>query len=115
MDSKQNEIIFLKVKDFIVPRLGISANDVRMDSMVETDFGLGGLDTISFYNDFFEAFKIRNIDDFNYDNHVTPDRINHRLIFKSLFSRKSKLKSNYQDISVKHLINVIQIGTWVEP
>jgi acyl carrier protein len=101
-----------KVKQFISDKLGVSINKFSLDSTIESDFGIAGLDTISFYNEFFAEFEIKvSKDDFNIDEYVTSENPE---IWKAItaFFSKSKTRSKVNEVSVRHLIKVAEAKVW---
>ncbi|MEH0157314.1 DUF1493 family protein [Limibacter armeniacum] len=103
-----------KVKEFVSSRLGVPKKQITMDSKIESDFGMAGLDTISFYHEFFKEFEIENPQDFDLDRYVTSENLEIWLIVKSIFSKSAREKLRIEEVSINHLINVAETKFWTE-
>lgn len=101
-----------KVKEFVSSRLGIPIEKITMNSKIESDFGIAGLDTISFYDEFFQEFEITNVESFDIDRYVTPENIEIGLLIKSIFSKSARRKLKIEDVSIRHLTNVAETKYW---
>jgi acyl carrier protein len=103
-----------KIKEFVSSRLGIPIEEITMESKMESDFGVAGLDTISFYEEFFRKFEIRNPEDFNIDRYVATENIEIVLMIKSIFSQNSGQNLRIKEVSIEHLIKVAETKFWIE-
>ena len=102
-----------KVKEFVSSRLGVPKEQITMDSKIESDFGMAGLDTISFYDEFFQEFEIKNPEDFELDRYVTSENLEIGLIVKSIFSKSARRKLKIEEVSINHLIKVAETKFWI--
>lgn len=103
-----------EVIEFVALRCGIPKFKITKELKIESDFGMAGLDTIQFYEEFFEVFKIQNPEDFDMDRYVTSENLEFKLIVKSLFSKIARQKFKTKDISIGHLAKVAETKYWVE-
>ena len=106
-----------RVIDFVTNNTGVAKAKINLDSKIESDFGMAGLDTISFYEDFFMEFEIKNPEDFILDNYVTSEglsNLNLILIFKSIFSKTAREQLRIKEVSIRHLVKVAESKYWVE-
>lgn len=104
------------VLDFISHATKMPVLDIKLSHRVEEDFGLAGLDTISFYEGFFEKFSVENPDEFVFDRHCAPEGL---LMVKfwltSIFSKKAREALKVYDVSIGHLMKVAQEKRWTDP
>ncbi len=103
-----------KVKEFVSSMLGVPKEKITLNSKIESDFGMAGLDTISFYDEFFKKFEIENPQDFELDKFVTSENLEIGLIVKSTFSKSAREKLRIEEISINHLIKVAEAKFWTE-
>ena len=64
-----------KLTDFLVRKIGISSEKLTSDTRLGHDLGCCGLDAVSLFEDFFEEFSIKNIEEFDAELHInfSPD------------------------------------------
>lgn len=103
-----------KVIQFISSNLGVPIHKITLDSKIETSFGIAGLDTLIFYDEFFTTFEIVNPEDFSIDDYITPEGVNLFLALKSLFSKSAREQFKTKDISVRHLVKIAETKQWTE-
>lgn len=104
------EITLESVKNFVSENLGADKNKLTEQTKIEEDLGIAGLDTITFYETFFDKFKISNPSDFNVDEYITSENLEIGAFFKSLFSKsqRNKTKNN----TIQHLTHVAMKQKW---
>ena len=103
-----------KVKEFVSSRLRVPMDKITMKSKIESDFAMAGLDTISFYEDFFQEFEIKNPEDFELDRYVTSENLEIGLMIKSIFSKSDRQKLEVEEVSIEHLVKVAEAKCWIE-
>ncbi|MGB3779933.1 MAG: DUF1493 family protein [Tunicatimonas sp.] len=103
-----------KVICFTVSKLGTPNSDITKNSKIESDFGISGLDTISFYEEFFKEFGVKNSEAFKWDRHVSSENLELELLVKSIFSKQAREKLKTKDVSIKHLTKVAETKIWVD-
>ena len=106
----QEEKVFI----FISKQTQVPVEQIKLDSLVEQDFSLASLDTIVFYEEFFEEFNILNPQDFNSDKYITSAPTKISVLFKSIFDKDLRQKLKYEDVTVRHLIKIDQNKKWEE-
>lgn len=107
-------IMLKNVIDFISNHLGIDKSKLNENTKIEDDVGIAGLDTISFYEDFFCEFQIDNPHDFNSDKFISPENMNFYSFFKSIFSKNTNKELEIENITIRHLTNVAIKRKWYE-
>lgn len=103
-----------KLTDFVIKRTHLKALDIKPELKLAEDIGFYGLDAVSFFEDFFLEFDIKNHESFNFDLHIDggPDfALRPFNWLKNLFV-KSKRKYLSPDVSLRHLEKVIEKGEW---
>lgn len=108
------DLMLDKVLTFVSVGLGIDKSKLTEQTLIEHDVGIAGLDTLTFYEEFFKEFGIVNPTDFNPDHYVTSEHLPIALIIKSIFSAKARLALATKNTSIKHLTNVALKGKWYE-
>jgi len=104
-----------EVIKFVSQSAGVEEDKIKHSDTIEGSFGLGGLDTISFYEDFFETFKITNSQDFNIELYCANEGIgNVALLIKAIFSKHARKKLKKYDVTIKHLIKVAELKKWID-
>jgi hypothetical protein len=101
-----------KILTFVSEELGIEKSKLSMNSKIEDDFGIAGLDTILFYERFFEKFEINDFQDFNINRHVTSERLIPKDLVKILFSKKYRTNNKTKQVTLRHLSNVAAKKIW---
>ncbi len=90
-----------RVIEFASHRLGIPKGKITPYSKIENDFGMAGLDTISFYEAFFAEFGVTNPEEFPVNDYVTSEN------FSFSFKRPKSL-------TIGHLAKVAESKRWFE-
>lgn len=103
-----------KVVDFVSRETGIAADQLYPEFRIERDAGIAGLDTILFYEHFFDEFGIQP-DQFDPKKYVSPEIISIPELFKRITSRKYRQEQRIHDITIQHLITIATINYWHEP
>jgi len=92
---------------------GVALNQIKLSNRVEQDFGLAGLDTLSFYEGFFEKFETKKPEDFKLDRYSSSEGLEDLgLVIKSIFSAKAKERLKADDVTIGHLLKVAEQCTW---
>ena len=103
-----------RVMSFVSDRLGVDKSRMTEKTSIEDDFGIAGLDTLTFYEEFFTEFGISNPTDFNADQYVTSENMQIGVFIKSFFSTTTGKTFKTKSVSLKHLTNVALRGKWYE-
>jgi hypothetical protein len=104
-----------EVKKFVSKSVGIDQSKIKLSDRVEASFGLGGLDTVSFFEEFFIEFNIINPQDFNIELHAADEGMaNIFLVIKAVFSKNIRRKLKKHDVTIEHLIKVAELKNWIE-
>ena len=101
--------------EFIVKRTHLKPNEVRADLKLAEDIGCYGIDAISFFEDFFNTFQIKNLEAFDVNLYIDggPDFAPKPLNWIKNLIYKKRRKYLSPDITIGHLQTVIENGTWV--
>jgi len=59
--------------DFIARRTHLRLDEIKPELRLAEDIGFYGLDSMSFFKEFFEAFEIKNIEEFDIDLMLMAD------------------------------------------
>lgn len=102
-----------KVFDFVSGETGIAVNRLYPEFRIESDAGIAGMDTILFYEHFFDKFGIQS-DQFDLKKYVTPEVISIPELFKRITSRKYRKEQCIRDITIQRLITIATINYWHE-
>jgi hypothetical protein len=97
-----------KVVDFVSRETGIAADQLYPEFRIEKDAGIAGLDTLLFYEHFFDEFGIQP-DQFNPKKYVTPEIISLSESFKKLISIKYRRDYRLRNITIQQLIHIATI------
>jgi hypothetical protein len=103
-----------RIMTFVSDRLGVDKSKITEQTSIEDDFGIAGLDTLTFYEEFFTEFKISNPTDFNVGQYVTSENMQVGVFIKSLFSTTTRKTFKTTSVSLKHLTNVALRRKWYE-
>lgn len=103
-----------KVIKFTAERMGNPHEHLSEHTKIEDDFGIAGLDTLTFYDDFFHEFNIENPGDFNVDKYMTSEVPQFGLALKSIFSKAARDKLKVHTVTLGHLAKVAGHKRWVE-
>lgn len=104
-----------EVKKFVSQSVGIDQTKIKLSDRVEESFGLGGLDTVSFFEEFFIEFNIINPQDFNIEVHAADEGMaNIFLVIKAFFSKEARQKFKKYDVTIEHLVKVAELKRWIE-
>jgi len=105
-----NELI-----EFITSRTHLKANEIKPDLRLAKNIGLYGLDSIGFFEEFFNEFEIEKLEEFDVNLHIdggtdfAPQPLNW---IKNLMMKKRR-KYLRPDVTVGHLEKVIERGEWI--
>jgi hypothetical protein len=99
------------VKTFISSKTGINKLKLTEETKIEDDVGMAGLDTISFYEDFFSEFQIVH-EGFELDRYVTSENLELKGCFRSIFSKTYRQKNRTRNNTIRHLTHVVIAKKW---
>lgn len=103
-----------KVITLISAQTGIEKSKLNENTKIEDDVGLAGLDTISFYEEFFTEFQIDNPQDFDSGMYISSENIDLLSVLKSIFSKKVRQEFQLKNNTIKHLTNVALKRRWYD-
>ncbi len=101
--------------EFISNVTHLKADEIKPEMKLAEDIGFYGLDAISFFEEFFKKFNIKNLEEFDIDLHINgsvdfaPSPIN--WIKNTLIKERRKYLK--PDVTIGHLERVIQIRKWI--
>ena len=101
-------------KKFIIKHSYLKAEQVKPELRLAEDMGFYGLDAITFFEEFFSAFNIKNAEDFDAELHIDggPDFVNSPIKWlKNVFNMDRK-KYLRPDVTLGHLQKVKDKGEW---
>jgi hypothetical protein len=104
-----------ELKEFLIKKYGSIGKPLTHNLGLEEYFGIAGLDTITFYNDFVSEFSIRIPNDWNIANHISSEvfyDLRHTL--KRWVSKSYRNKTNYRDITLGELQEMIIAKKWIQ-
>lgn len=109
---QQDNFMNSELKDFIVKRTHLNEEQIKPELRLAEDIGYYGLDAITFFEDFFTTFKIKNYKDFDSDLHINGDFAPRPIQWlKNMFIKKRR-KYLQPDVTIGHLQKVIEKGKW---
>jgi hypothetical protein len=111
METEYN-LMLDRIITFVSDRSGIEKSKLTENSLIEDEIGIAGLDTLTFYEEFFKDFEIDNPSDFNSHQYVTSENLQIGLIIKSIFSTKARQTLKTKSVSVRHLVDVALKRKW---
>jgi hypothetical protein len=101
---------------FINDKLDIDVNQLNPNTLLAQDLGIYGLDSIYFFDAFFDEFKLSNVEAFDSELYIDcgPDfKSSFKDWLKNIFI-KERRKYLRPDISLGHLQKVIEKGEWFD-
>lgn len=101
--------------EFIIKRTQLKPDEIKSETKLAEDIGFYGLDAISFFEEFFEKFKIINLDEFDVDLHIdgSVDFAPRPLNWIKNVLIKERRKYLTPDVTMGHLEKVINTGKWI--
>ena len=102
------------LKEFITKRLGSREKYLNHSSGIEEFYGMAGLDSIVFYQDFVSEFRIEIPENWNIANHITSENINIRHHLKRFLSKSYRKKTKYLDLTIDDLEEMINSKKWID-
>ena len=107
-----------KFINFVKEKLQVAESEINSKSKLSTDFGCCGLDAVTFMQDFFKYFKIKDAEKFNYELYLdlSPDFILTDSFFKRIkkVCSKQNRKIMRREVSFNHLNKVLKAEKWFE-
>lgn len=94
--------------------LGVDRAALTVETRIEEDVSIAGLDTYMFYENYFSTFGISNPDDFPVDEYVTSENP-WKYLIPMLFSKKARQKYKTKDVTLGRLAHVALLKKWVNP
>lgn len=100
--------------DFIINRTQLKSEEIKPETKLAENIGFYGLDAISFFEEFFEKFKIQKLDEFDVDLHIDGrvDFGSRPLNWIKNILIKERRKYLRPDVTMGHLDKVIKLGEW---
>lgn len=102
------------VRTFVSVRFGIEKSTLTECTSIEQDVQTAGLDTYTFYKEFFEEFHIGNPEEFEGSKYVASENLELGKFIRGLFSSKVRQENRVKAITLGHLARVGLAKTWFE-
>ena len=101
--------------EFITRTTHFKPGQIKQETRLAQDIGFYGLDAISFFEKFFEEFRIQNLDEFDVDLHIdgSVDFAPRLLNWIKNILVKERRKYLKPDVTMGHLEAVIETGKWI--
>lgn len=101
--------------DFIASRTYLKSDEIKPELKLAEDIGFYGLDSISFLEEFFNVFKIKNLDDFDVNLHIDggSDFAPRPLNWIKNLMNKERRKYLKPDVTMGHVEKVVEAGKWI--
>ena len=103
-----------KFAEFIFQQTGVRHEDQKPGLKLAEDIGFYGMDAITFFDNFFHEFQVKNLSEFDADLHIdgsvdfAPQPINW---VKNIVIKKRRKYLN-PDVTLGHLEKVAASGQW---
>ena len=109
-NDKYHQLLMLIEKNFFfVPK------NTSIHSTMEQDIGFTGIDALNFMELYFEKFNIDNtINPFDISKYFLVERVSLIRGILILFKLKPKLKAPEFDLTLEHLVTVMELGYWID-
>ena len=110
METKINQELI----KFLSSRIDIEEKKIHFNTKLAGDLGVYGLDALYLFDDFFDVFKIQNIENFDSDLHIDGS-VDFSFSFKDKIKNiliKERRKYLTPDVTIGHLNKVIEKGKW---
>lgn len=114
LDVSDDEM-FENIKKFVSEKTGVQLSELTRRTRVESDLGMGGLDTISFFDEFFFRFNVDLPKGFHFENYVQSEIIRPFSFIKRLFSKQKQSEQKVIDLTLGDLERIALTGIWIEP
>ena len=112
---KNNQITFNKLADFIIQEYWGNKAKITPETKLEKDLGITGDDGIEFLEKFLAHFKIDYDENREWQLHFDDEGfglINFVAIYNWIIGKKDH--RIYYDLTIEHLVKVIELGYWVD-
>ncbi len=106
--------IFDKLCDFIIQEYWGNKERMTLETTVEKDLGITGDDGTEFLEKFITHFHIQYDENKEYHSYFDAeglDLLNLRGFYNWLLGKNN---TQYYDLTLGHLVKIIQLGYWVE-
>jgi hypothetical protein len=107
-----DDLVFEEIKQFTSDKLGVDKETLNRQTMIEKDCGVSGLDTKTFYDNFFKKFNVQLPNGFPYDRFVESENFELFKFIKGLFLKTQKNKTIKIDLTLGELEQVALTGVW---
>lgn len=98
--------IFYKIKEFVIEKNLIDADEISEETEIENDLGITGDDAAEFLEEFSRKFKV-DTSEFDFEGHFMTEGIN----LLSIFSSKEKVKR--KKLTLRDLQQAVEKGKLV--
>lgn len=101
--------------DFIISKTHLKADEIKPELKLAQDIGFYGLDSISFFDEFFDKFEIQNTDEFDVDLYIDGSvdfALEPIKWIKNIFIKERKIYLR-PDVTMGHLEKVIEAKKWI--
>lgn len=107
--------MFEEIKKFTSKKTGVDISELTRQTRVGGDLGIAGLDTISFFEEYFKTFQINFTNRFTFDKYVASEVYKPFGFIKGLFLKRQKEKQKIIELTLGDLERTALTGTWNEP
>lgn len=97
--------VFCKIKEFVIEKNLIDADEISEETEIENDLGITGDDAVEFLEEFSQKFKV-DTSGFDFESYFMTEGINLSSIFKLFSSKKKKRKR----LTLKDLQQAVERG-----
>lgn len=110
---KENEQTFDIVASFIKNELGVSKKKMSLDTKLEKDLKVSGDDGWEFLENFIIHFNIKYDKNKEFPKYFEDDGLILFFDWRSLFNKRKKKYQQSTDLTVAHLVKVLELGYWI--
>ena len=105
--EQKEKMISTILQEFLIKKLGNITKPLTRNLMIEDAFGMAGLDSLTFYDDFITEFEIKIPENFDIYNYTTPSP-------DLILPRKKRKQIRYTDVTLGELDDMITTKIWLK-
>lgn len=110
----KNSNTFERLVNFIIREYWGKKNKMTLKTTIEKDLGITGTDGLEFLDKFLVHFNIDYIKDRKWQNYFGSEGLILFFDYKWLFNGFRKEKNKHYDLTLEHLVKVIELGYWID-
>jgi hypothetical protein len=111
MDNKNT---FDKLVSFIIREYWGNKDKMNLNTTIEKDLGITGTDGIEFLEKFLSHFNIDYQEDREWQTYFGSEGLILFFDWRWLFNGFKKDRVKYFDLTLEHLVKVIELGYWID-